>query len=47
MPLNLIFGPFKGSAIDKVLSGKDTIKRKDPVSGEDVTISYEFNLKRD
>ncbi len=47
VPLSFVFGPFKGSAIDKVLSHKDTIKRKDPVSGEDVTISYEFNLKRD
>lgn len=42
-----IFGPFKGTAQDKVLSHKDTIKKKNPSSGEDETITYEFNLKRD
>lgn len=45
--LNEVWGPFKGNAQDKVLSFKDTIKRVDPISKEERTIEYEFNLKRD
>lgn len=41
------FGPFTGTSQDKVLSHKDTIKRTDPVSGEEQTITYEFNLTRE
>lgn len=45
--LNEVWGPFKGNAQDEVLSYKDTIKRVDPISKEEITIEYEFNLKRD
>jgi len=42
-----IFGPFTGTAQDKSLSHSDTITRTNPASGEEETITYEFNLKRD
>lgn len=42
-----IFGPFTGTAQDKVLSQKDTITKTDPISGEEQTITYEFNLTRE
>jgi hypothetical protein len=45
--LNQLFGPFKGSAQDKVLTHKNTIKSIDPISEEETLITYEFNLKRD
>jgi hypothetical protein len=43
--INEIFGPFTGNAQDKFLSQKETIKRINPVSDEEETITYEFNLK--
>lgn len=42
-----IFGPFTGTAQDKSLSHSDTITRTNPTSGEEETITYEFNLTRD
>ena len=42
-----IFGPFTGTAQDKSLSHSDTIKRTNPASEEEETITYEFNLTRD
>lgn len=45
--LNQVFGPFKGSAEEKVLTNKNSIKSVDPISQEETTITYEFNLKRD
>jgi hypothetical protein len=36
-----------GTAQDKTLSQSETIKRTDPVSGEEETITYEFNLTRE
>jgi len=47
VPLNLILGPFKGCALDKKLSQKNTIKTIDPNTKEKETITYEFNLKKD
>lgn len=44
--LNEIFGPFTGTGLDKMLSHKDIIKRTTP-SGEEETITYEFNLTRE
>jgi hypothetical protein len=41
-----LLGPFRGTAQDKVLSQKDTIK-KTTETGEEQTITYEFNLTRD
>jgi len=45
--INEIFGPFTGTAQDKVLSHKDTIKRVNPITDEEETITYEFNLTRE
>jgi hypothetical protein len=45
--INEIFGPFTGTAQDKVLSQKNTIKRINPINEEEETITYEFNLTRD
>lgn len=45
--LNETWGPFKGNAQDKTLSHKDTIKKTDPVTKEETTIAYEFNLTRE
>jgi len=42
-----LLGPFSGSATDKTLSQKDTIKRVDPITKEETTITYEFNLTRE
>ncbi len=41
-----IFGPFTGTAQDKSLSQTETITRTNPTSGEEETITYEFNLTR-
>ena len=40
-------GPFTGTPQDKILSYKITIPRKNEISGDDETISYEFNLTRE
>lgn len=45
--INETFGPFAGTAQDKVLSQKDTIKRSDPNTKEESTITYEFTLTRE
>ena len=45
--INEIFGPFTGTAQDKVLSHKDTIKRVNPITDEEEKITYEFNLTRE
>lgn len=42
-----VFGPFTGTAQDKSLSHSETITRTNPTSGEEETITYEFNLTRD
>lgn len=42
-----ILGPFTGTPQDKTLSYKITIPRKNEITGEDETISYEFNLTRE
>ncbi len=47
VPLNLILGPFKGCALNKILKHKNTIKTVDPDTHEKETISYEFNLEKD
>jgi hypothetical protein len=45
--LKEVFGPFKGTADQKVLSEKQTIKRVNPETKENETISFEFNLIRE
>jgi len=40
-------GPFTGTPQDKTLSYKITIPKKNEISGEEETITYEFNLTRE
>ena len=47
IPLFEIFGPFKGTSFDKVLTGSDTNVRDDASIKEKTTITYDFNLKKD
>jgi hypothetical protein len=47
IPLFEIFGPFKGTSFDKVLTGSDTNVRDDNSIKEKTTIIYDFNLKKD
>jgi len=42
-----VFGPFSGTAQDKSLSQSDTITKINPISGEEQTITYQFNLTRE
>lgn len=44
IPLRVIFGPYNGKTTDKILQQKDTKKVKDPVSGEQQTITIDFSL---
>ena len=47
VPLNEIFGPFRGTSLDKNLSEQKTITREDPLTKEKTTITYNFNLSRE
>lgn len=47
LPLNELFGPFKGNAQDKVLSQRGSFEREDPNTKLKETITFEFNLVRD
>jgi hypothetical protein len=47
IPLFEIFGPFKGTSFDKVLTGSDSNVRDDTSIKEKTTITYDFNLKKD
>lgn len=47
IPLFEIFGPFKGTSFDKVLTGSDTNVRDDTSIKEKTTITYDFSLKKD
>ena len=47
VPLFEIFGPFKGTSFDKVLTGSDTNVRDDTSIKEKTTITYDFSLKKD
>lgn len=47
IPLFEIFGPFKGTSFDKVLTGSNTNVRDDTSIKEKTTITYDFNLKKD
>ena len=46
IPLRVIFGPYNGKTTDKLLMQKDTKKVKDPVSGEQQTITIDFTLNQ-
>lgn len=41
-----LLGPFTGTSQDNNLTQRDTITRTNPVSGEEETITYDFNLIR-
>ncbi len=47
VPLFEIFGPFKGTSLDKVLSESDTKVREDPSIKEKTTITFDFNLTKE
>jgi hypothetical protein len=47
VPLIIVFGPFPGTSLDKILSHSDTYSTVDPITKEKTTITYDFNLKRD
>lgn len=47
VPLVVVFGPFTGTSLDKMLSHNDTYSTVDQVTKEKTTIIYDFNLKRD
>ena len=46
-PLKGRWGPFAGSPLDKVLQGKNTERKTDPVTKEETVTSIEFELHRD
>lgn len=47
VPLSEILGPFKGTALDKMLSGQKTDTHQDPLTKEKTTITYDFSLSRE
>lgn len=47
LPLNELFGPFKGNAQDKVLSQRGSFEKEDPNTKQKETVTFEFNLVRD
>lgn len=46
IPISHIFGPFKGTPRDKVLSAKRTFPSTDPATKEESTITVELQLQR-
>ncbi|MHC1775399.1 MAG: hypothetical protein AB9834_08310 [Lentimicrobium sp.] len=46
LPLRVVLGPFPGKSTDEILRQKDTIKKRNPVSNEMETITYEFVLEK-
>jgi len=46
LPLRVVLGPFPGKSTDEVLQQKDTIKKRNPVSNEMETITYDFTLEK-
>lgn len=44
---DMTFGPFNGTAKEKILSDSQVINETDPISEEENQYSIEFNLKRD
>ncbi len=47
IPLGNVMGPFPGRPRDKVLTGRNEFRQKNPVTGEETTINVEFELRRD
>lgn len=47
IPLNVLFGPYKGDTSDKVLKQHDEVKTFDPINGEHSTIILDFELRHD
>lgn len=47
VPLNVILGPFPGKSTDKILTQKDSITQRNPLTNAMETITYDFTLKHD
>ncbi len=47
IPLKVILGPFPGKSTDKILTQKDIIKKRNSLTNEMETISYDFTLQHD
>ena len=47
IPLGNVMGPFPGTPQDKVLTGHQEFRQKDPISEEETTVNVEFQLHRD
>jgi hypothetical protein len=47
IPLKVILGPFPGKSTDKILEQKDTIKKRNPLTNEMETITFDFTLRNE
>lgn len=47
IPLNVVFGPYPGKSSDKILKQSDEMSSIDPISGEQKTVTIDFELKHD
>jgi len=47
LAIEMTFGPYPGTSADKALIQKQTISKVDPVTEEKITLTIDFNLKRD
>jgi len=47
IPLKVILGPYPGKSTDKLLEQKDTIKKRNPLTNEMETITFDFTLKNE
>lgn len=47
IPLKVILGPFPGKSTDKILEQKDAIKKRNPLTNEMETITFDFTLKNE
>ncbi|MBK7174613.1 MAG: hypothetical protein IPH84_15610 [Bacteroidales bacterium] len=46
LPLKVILGPFPGKSTDEILQQNNTIKRRNPITNEMETITYDFTLEK-
>lgn len=47
IPLKVILGPYPGKSTDKILEQKNTIKKRNPLTNEMETITFDFTLKNE
>ncbi len=46
LPLKVILGPFPGKSTDEILQQNNTITRRNPITNEMETITYDFTLEK-